>query len=58
MDNTMSRVDAGLPRERSAVQNGAGSVGKIKLTLVWLAVGSPLLWGAIKALENIGSLPL
>jgi hypothetical protein len=54
----MSSVDAALTPEQSAVQNGAGSAGRIKLALVWLAVGLPLLWGAVKALEDIGTLPL
>ena len=44
--------------EQSAVQNSATSTSKIKLILVWLAVGLPLLWGSMKALEDIGSLPL
>jgi hypothetical protein len=57
MQNTMSSVGEALSRERTAVQNGS-STSKIKLTLVWLAVGLPLLWGAMKALEDIGSLPL
>jgi hypothetical protein len=58
MVNTMSRADAGVPPQQSAVRNSAAFAGKIKLILVWLAVGLPLLWGAVKALENIGSLPL
>jgi hypothetical protein len=57
MENTMSSVGEALAHERTAVQNGS-STSKIKLTLIWLAVGLPLLWGAIKALEDIGSLPL
>jgi len=36
----------------------AGVASKFKLVLLWLAVGLPLLWGAMKALEDIGSLPL
>jgi hypothetical protein len=58
MENTMSSIDAALPHDRSAVRNGHASTGRIKLLLLWLAVGLPLLWGAMKALENIGSLPL
>ena len=58
MVNTMSRADAGVPLKQSAVRNSAAFAGKIKLILIWLAVGLPLLWGAFKALENIGSLPL
>jgi hypothetical protein len=58
MDNTMSSVDTAFSHEQSAVQNSATSTSKIKLILVWLAVGLPLLWGSMKALEDIGSLPL
>jgi hypothetical protein len=58
MENAMSGVGVALSREGSAVQNGPGAANKIKLILVWLAVGLPLLWGAMKALEDIGSLPL
>jgi|HubBroStandDraft_5_1064220.scaffolds.fasta_scaffold627020_2 hypothetical protein len=58
MENAMSSVGVALSREGSAVRNGPGAASKIKLTLVWLAVGLPLFWGAMKALEDIGSLPL
>jgi hypothetical protein len=57
MENTMSSVGEAPARERTAVQNGS-STSKIKLVMVWLSVGLPLLWGAMKALEDIGSLPL
>lgn len=59
MENTLSDGEgAALSQDRSAVQNTAGVAGKFKLVLLWLAVGLPLLWGAMKALEDIGSLPL
>jgi hypothetical protein len=58
MVNAMSDVGATLSREQSAVQNSSSGASQIKLILVWLAVGLPLLWGAMKALEDIGSLPL
>ena len=58
MQNTITGMDADLSRELSAVQNARGAGDTIKLVLLWLAVGVPLLWGALKALENIGSLPL
>jgi hypothetical protein len=59
MENTISGGEsAALSEDRSAVQNSAGAASKFKLVLVWLAVGLPLLWGAMKALEDIGSLPL
>lgn len=40
--------------ERSAVQNT--SISTLKLVLLWLAVGLPLLWGVMKALEDVGNL--
>lgn len=59
MENTLSDGEgAALSEDQSAVQNSAGLAGKLKLALLWLAVGLPLLWGAMKALEDIGSLPL
>ena len=61
MEHTMRNIESALaeqPAEQPAVQNGAASTGKIKLILLWLAVALPLLWGAMKALEDIGSLPL
>jgi hypothetical protein len=59
MENTMSGAEgAALSEDQSAVQNSSTGASKIKLVLLWLAVGLPLLWGAMKALEDIGSLPL
>jgi hypothetical protein len=59
MDNSMTAsVGAALSDQQSAVRNAASPSSKIKLVLMWLAVGLPLLWGAMKALEDIGSLPL
>jgi hypothetical protein len=59
MENAMSGDEgAALSEDQSAVQNSATFASKFKLVLVWLAVGLPLLWGAMKALEDIGSLPL
>jgi hypothetical protein len=58
MENAMTgRVRAALAREQSAVRNASSAADKIKLVIVWLAVGLPLIWGVMKALENIGSLP-
>ena len=53
MDNTMRGDAASLsPAKQSAVQNAAYATGKLKLLLIWLAVGLPLIWGIIKALED------
>ena len=58
MENTIGSTHTVLSGQQSAVRNGSRAANKIKLILVWLAVGLPLLWGAVKALEDIGSLPL
>jgi hypothetical protein len=54
MENTMHAAVGGtLSSERPAVQNTSGSAAKIKLLLLWLAVGLPLLWGVVKQLEEV-----
>jgi hypothetical protein len=55
MENTITRtVDGSLSRDQqSALQNTATSTTKLKLALLWLAVGLPLLWGVLKALEDV-----
>jgi hypothetical protein len=45
-------------REQSAARSTGVSTSKLKLVLLWLAVGLPLLWGVMKALEDVGNLPL
>lgn len=58
MENTIT-ADADVSRPqggRSAVQNVSTSTSTLKLVLLWLAVGLPLLWGAMKALEDVGYL--
>jgi hypothetical protein len=54
MDNTMrGEAAASLsPGKESAVQNTAPATGKLKLLLIWLAVGLPIIWGVIKTLED------
>jgi hypothetical protein len=52
MDNTLDSVDASLS-EQSALQNARGAAATLKLVLVWLAVSIPMLWGGMKALENV-----
>lgn len=54
MDNTM-RGGAGAslsPGKESAVQNTAHATSKLKLLLIWLAVGLPMIWGIIKTLQD------
>jgi hypothetical protein len=55
MENTITRTaDGSLSRnQQSALQNTATSTTKLKLMLLWLAVGFPLLWGVLKALEDV-----
>jgi hypothetical protein len=58
MENTIT-ADADVSRpqsERSAVQNAGTSTSTLKLVLLWLAVGLPLFWGVMKALEDVGDL--
>jgi hypothetical protein len=52
MENAMSGMAARTQTEsqRTARQQ-SGSV--VKLWLLWLAVGLPLLWGVMKALEDV-----
>jgi hypothetical protein len=58
MENTITAdADVSRPqRARSAVQNASTSTSTLKLVLLWLAVGLPLLWGVMKALEDVGNL--
>jgi hypothetical protein len=56
MENTIDAAGGSPSRgERSAVQN-ASSARALKLGLLWLVVGLPLLWGVMKALEDVGNL--
>ena len=53
MENTLeAAADASLA-EQSAVQNSKSAAATLKLILVWLAVSIPMLWGIMKALENV-----
>jgi hypothetical protein len=53
MENTLeSLADASLTGQ-SAVQNTKTAASALKLILVWLAVSIPMLWGIMKALENV-----
>ena len=58
MENTITRTaDGALSRDgQSAHQNIATSTTRLKLMLLWLAVGLPLLWGVLKALEDVKNL--
>jgi hypothetical protein len=59
MENSIaSNSGESLARPQSAVQNTSTSTNALKLAIVWLAVGLPLLWGVMKALEDAGNLTL
>jgi hypothetical protein len=58
MENTVTGTagETQARGERSALQNTTTSASTLKLALLWLAVGLPLLWGVMKALEDTGNL--
>jgi hypothetical protein len=59
MENSIaSNPGETLARPQSAVQNTSTSTNTLKLAILWLAVGLPLLWGVMKALEDAGNLTL
>jgi hypothetical protein len=45
--------DAGSRGEQSALQNKSTSTTTLRLVFLWLVVGLPLLWGVIKALDDV-----
>jgi hypothetical protein len=55
MENTMHGTagESLSQGEQSAVQNTNSAASTIKLLLLWLAVGLPLLWGVMKQLEEV-----
>ena len=55
MENTLGGAARGSIPTQSAVQNKSGA-SISKLVLLWLAVGIPLLWGVMKALQEPGNL--
>jgi hypothetical protein len=55
MENTLEGAAGASLSDQSAVQN-AKSDSSLKLLLVWLAVSVPMLWGMMKALEDVPAL--
>jgi hypothetical protein len=53
MENTLQGAAGASLAEQSAVQNTKSAAYTLKLVLVWLAVSIPMLWGMMKALENV-----
>jgi hypothetical protein len=56
MENTLGGATGAHLSDESAVQNAKGAGSTLKLVLVWLAVGIPMLWGMMKALEDVPAL--
>ena len=56
MENTLGGATGAQLSDESAVQNAKGAGSTLKLVLVWLAVGIPMLWGMMKALEDVPAL--
>lgn len=56
MENTLGGAARGSIAKQSAVQNFKSGASMLKLLLLWLAVGIPLLWGVMKALQEPGNL--
>jgi hypothetical protein len=56
MENTLEGAAGASLSEQSAAQNDESAASTLKLVLVWLAVGIPMLWGILKALEDVQSL--
>ena len=53
MENTLHGAAGASLAEQSALQNTKSAASTLKLVLVWLAVSIPMLWGIMKALENV-----
>ena len=56
MENTLGGAAGAPSSEQSAVQNAQSAASTLKLVLIWLAVGIPMLWGMMKALEDVPAL--
>jgi hypothetical protein len=56
MEETLNGAAGASFSDQSAVQNSKSAATTIKLVLVWLAVGIPMLWGMMKALEDVPAL--
>ncbi len=56
MENTLDGAAGAVSSPESAVQNAENAASTLKLVLVWLAVGIPMLWGMMKALEDVPAL--
>lgn len=53
MENTLDGAAGAALGEQSAVRNANSAASTLKLVLLWLAVGIPMLWGILKALQEV-----
>jgi hypothetical protein len=53
MDSTLNGAVDEASSEESAVRNANSTASTLKLVLLWLAVSIPMLWGILKALEDV-----
>jgi hypothetical protein len=51
MDNTLGGAAAPLS-DQSAVRNAESPASTLKLVVLWLAIGVPMLWGIVKAFDG------
>ncbi len=56
MENTLNGAADAPLSDQSAVQNAKSAASTLKLVLLWLAVSIPMLWGIMKALEDVQTL--
>ena len=56
MENIVDGAAGASFSDQSAVQNSKSATTRFKLVLVWLAVGIPMLWGMMKALDGVPAL--
>jgi hypothetical protein len=55
MENTVDGAASAASNEQSAVRN-AKPAATLKLVLLWLAVGIPMVWGIMNALQDVQTL--
>lgn len=53
MENTLDRAANAALSGQSAERNTKSAASTLKLVLVWLAVGIPMIWGILKALDDV-----
>lgn len=53
MENTLNGAADEALSDTSAVQNAKSAGSIIKLVSLWLAVSIPMLWGILKALQEV-----